>query len=286
MKKRKGMLFLGLFFTFICLALFMCTTTGRVSDAENNNLGVKRALVIGNANYQNILRLQNPRNDAEDVANVLKQIGFNVELYFDMTHHQMETAINRFIEQLSGNKDIEGLIYFAGQGFSINGQNYIVPVDLNASGSAQIITGSYAMETLLNKLLGANNTLNIVIIDACFTKMTLPHFHAHRGVVFFPMEDQEGQPVESDGLELLNQFTNDIFYLQSALPGRTALDGAGGRNSPFARALIKNLANPVRFMDLVKDIMTDTLEYTNRQQHPYFKGNIFIHEEYIINQGV
>jgi len=284
MGMKKVMLSLGLVFAFICLALIMCTTTGKVSGAGKNDLGLKRALVIGNANYQNILRLQNPKNDAEDVANVLKKLGFNVELYFDLNHRQMETTINRFVEKLSGNKDIEGLVYFAGQGFSINEKNYIVPVDLSASSSAQIITGSYAMETLFSKLSAANNTLNIVIIDACFAKMTLPHFHAHRGVTVFPMEDQDGKPVENDGLELINQFTNDIFYFQSALPGRTALDGAGSRNSPFARALIKNLANPVRFIDLVKDIMTDTLEYTNRQQHPYFKGNIFIHEEYIINK--
>ncbi|MCL2625393.1 MAG: hypothetical protein FWD46_01065 [Cystobacterineae bacterium] len=82
------------------------------------------------------------------------------------------------------------------------------------------------METLFNKLKTANNTLNIVIIDACFKKMTPPLFHHHRGIVFYPMTKQD-LPIENDGLELLEQFSKDIFCLQSALSGKTALDGMG-----------------------------------------------------------
>jgi hypothetical protein len=36
------------------------------------------ALVIGNAAYENVHTLQNPRNDAHDVAEALMRVGFEV----------------------------------------------------------------------------------------------------------------------------------------------------------------------------------------------------------------
>jgi uncharacterized protein YqgQ len=38
--------------------------------------------------------LQNPKNDTKDVSNILKQLGFNVELYFDLNFDKMEIAID------------------------------------------------------------------------------------------------------------------------------------------------------------------------------------------------
>jgi uncharacterized caspase-like protein len=260
----------------------MCATIGKKYNEEN--ISGKYALVIGNANYKSIIKLENPQNDAEDVSNALKQLGFKVELGIDLNFAQMERAINKFIEKISTKNITEGLFYFAGQGFSINGINYLVPVDLQANNATQIISQSYAMKTLFNKLMTTNNIVNVVIIDTCFTKMTLPSPFPHRGIIFFPTTDQDNLPIENDGLELLEEFTKDIFYLQSTLPGQIAFDGIGRRNSPFTMALLKNLMIPKIFIELVKDIMTDTMEYSNGQQHPYFKGNIFNHEDYIINR--
>jgi len=174
--------------------------------------------------------------------------------------------------------DTEGVFYFAGQGFNLNDNNYLMPIDFNPNNVNQIISESYAMATLFTKLIEADNAPNVVIVDACFSEIPI----THRGLVFLSYQDN--QPIENDGLELIGQFTKDIFYLQSALPGKIALDGGIlDRNSPFAKALLKNIIRPEKFIELVQDIIADTLEYSNGQQQPYFKGNTFNYENYIIN---
>jgi hypothetical protein len=268
-------LLLGIF-VVICLIIIGCATAGKVVP-NKNSLGDKFALVIGNANYQ--YALQNPKNDAEDVANVLTQFGFSVDLCFDLTYEQMEIKIDQYIGKLSSKNDAEGFFYFAGKGFSFDDNNYLMPVDINENSYDQIISTSYALRRLFTKLIGAANAPNVVIIDACFTEIPA----THRGIVTRSVQDD--QPIEKDGLELIGQFTKDIFYLQSTSPGQIASDGGiTDRNSPFARALLKNIIRPVKFIDLIKFIIAETLLYTNGQQQPYFKGNTFNYEDYIINR--
>jgi len=263
-------------FMITCFVFIGCATTGKKPSTKNNSVE-KFALIIGNTNYQNVAKLQNPKNDAEDVSNILNQFGFKVELCLDLNYEQMETMINKYIERLSGKKDTEGFFYFAGQGFNLNGNNYLMPIDFNPNNN-QYISKSYAMGTLFTNLIKANNAPNVVVVDACFTEIISPH----RGIILG--NNQDSQSMENDGLGLIGKFTKDIFYLQSALPGKIALDGSAmDRNSPFAKALLKNIIKPIKFIELVQDIINDTLEYSNGQQQPYFKGNIFYFENYIIN---
>ena len=45
------------------------------------------ALVVGNSAYSNAAGLRNPRNDASDMADTLKKLGFEVELGLDLDQH-------------------------------------------------------------------------------------------------------------------------------------------------------------------------------------------------------
>jgi len=273
-------LLLGLI-AVICFTFIVCATPSK-KPVDEGNFDGKYALVIGNGNYENISKLPSPKNDARDVSNVLRQLGFNVELYVDLNLEQMETAIDKFISTLSNNNTAEGFFYFAGQGLTINDFSYLTPIDSSANNNEHFIMRYYAMEKLFNKLIEADNAVNVVVIDARFRRMTLPFFHG--SIVTIPVAEKDAFPAGNDGLELLSQFTNDIFYLQAFLPGRLAGYVEGSRNSPFTRALLKNITRPEIFTELVKDIMADTLEFTNGQQHPYFRGNIINYENYIIKQ--
>lgn len=46
----------------------------------------KTALVIGNSNYEEISKLKNPENDAQDMAKVLRELGFKVTLLTNTTY--------------------------------------------------------------------------------------------------------------------------------------------------------------------------------------------------------
>src|SRR5215472_5909676 len=47
------------------------------------------ALVIGNSNYQNVARLENPDHDAQAVAELLNSAGFDVIAATDLTQNDL-----------------------------------------------------------------------------------------------------------------------------------------------------------------------------------------------------
>ena len=78
------------------------------------------ALVIGNSSYA-VGPLRNPVNDAEDMAQVLRTLGFRVTLRQNATHRQMIEAIGELGRQLKAGG--VGLFYFAGHGVQSRGRN-------------------------------------------------------------------------------------------------------------------------------------------------------------------
>jgi len=87
----------------------------------------RRALVIGNAAYAtDIGPLQNPVNDAADMAASLQKLGFTVTLVRDADKQRMVEAVEAFGRQLHP-QDV-GLFYFAGHGAEgSDGHNYLIP---------------------------------------------------------------------------------------------------------------------------------------------------------------
>ncbi len=83
------------------------------------------ALLIGNANYEKA-PLKNPINDALDLSETLKHIGFKVKYIVDARKRKMEESIRNFGYVLT--KDSVGLFFYAGHGLQVNGINYLVPI--------------------------------------------------------------------------------------------------------------------------------------------------------------
>src|SRR3569623_1037894 len=92
------------------------------------------ALVIGNSEYLDVPALENPRNDAEDVAGALKRLGFETTLSLDADRDAMQAAIAEFSGRVEG-ADI-ALFYYAGHAMQHQGVNYLIPVDGNLSNAA------------------------------------------------------------------------------------------------------------------------------------------------------
>ena len=77
----------------------------------------KFALVIGNGAYTGDLPpLKNPVNDANDIAAVLKQMGFSVDKILNGTFRQMEDAVLRLSDNLGKSKNAYGFFFYAGHG--------------------------------------------------------------------------------------------------------------------------------------------------------------------------
>src|SRR5262249_5676449 len=82
------------------------------------------ALVIGNSAYVNAAALRNPKNDAADIAETLKKLGFEVELGLDLDQRGLAQTIEKFGRELEG-ADV-GLFFYAGHALQISDKNYLV----------------------------------------------------------------------------------------------------------------------------------------------------------------
>jgi tetratricopeptide (TPR) repeat protein len=85
------------------------------------------ALVIGNADHRYAGRLANPINDANDFANVIRTLGFEVIEGSNLDKRGMDEKITEFSRKLD-NATI-GLFFYAGHGIQIDGDNYLIPID-------------------------------------------------------------------------------------------------------------------------------------------------------------
>ena len=95
----------------------------RRTNSNMTDSGPRTALVIGNSNYD-LGPLKNPVNDAIDIANSLRELGFDVTLLKNAGQNKMRRAINNFGRTLRDGG--VGLFYFSGHGIQVDGKNFLM----------------------------------------------------------------------------------------------------------------------------------------------------------------
>src|SRR5262245_17286407 len=121
--RSRTMLLKKLFFVLIAAFAF----AGIATDVHASQ---RVALVIGNSAYQHTPRLENPRNDATDMAAALMRLGFEVIAGFDLDKVALERKLRDFSQALETAE--VGLFFYAGHSLQVAGRNYLVPVDAKA----------------------------------------------------------------------------------------------------------------------------------------------------------
>lgn len=81
------------------------------------------ALLIGNGGYPGA-PLKNPINGAQDVAQALRELGFDVTHRENLNRDGMKRAVREFGQKPRGG--VVGLFYLAGHGVQVGGENYLV----------------------------------------------------------------------------------------------------------------------------------------------------------------
>jgi hypothetical protein len=123
------------------------------------------ALVIGNSDYENAGRLKNPINDARGMAESLTTLGFKVLKHEDLGRSDMKRVIDEFGSMLS-QYDVS-LVFYAGHGIQVNGNNYLIPVDAKISSKSDVEYNAIDAGRILSKMEDAQSKTNIIILDAC-----------------------------------------------------------------------------------------------------------------------
>jgi len=190
----------------------------------------RAALVVGNSAYVNARPLANPLNDARDMTRALKQSGFEVVEALDASKSQMDAALRSFTEKLN-DADV-ALLYYAGHGLQVGQQNYLVPIDAKLDRERDLDFEAVKLEFVLRQMeIDREGKTSIVILDACRDNPLARNLARSMGTRSVGIG--RGLAAAATGL--------GTFIAYSTQPGNVAVDGEG-RNSPFAAALIKQMA--------------------------------------------
>jgi uncharacterized caspase-like protein len=245
----RRLAFFSFIFSMVCLA------------SQPAFAGKRVAFVVGNSNYQNVVPLTNPANDATAITEMFRKAAFDVvESRRDLKNTEMRRALRDFTEK-ARDADI-AVIYYAGHGIEVDGTNYLIPVDAVLERDTDAYDEAIALDRILQAIEPAKQ-LRLVILDACrdnpfakSMKRTVASRSLGRGLA---------------GVEPSRPNTLIAF---AAKGGSTAADG-DNRNSPFTAALLKYLAQPGlelgKAFRLVRD---DVMNATGNKQEPFVYGSL------------
>ena len=223
-----------------------------IRPLETNN---RQALVIGNANYAHAGVLRNPANDAKAISRTLEQLGFKVRTLTDADERQMDQAIRNFGRRLRGSNGV-GLFYYAGHGMQIEGQNYLLPTDINPSNEFDVTYDAVPVGKLLGQMQVAENGMNIVILDACRNNPFARSFRS-----------------SSRGLAQLIAPTGSFISYATA-PGNVAADGEGD-NGLFTEKLLQHMTTPgLKLEEVFKRVRADVQQDSSNKQVPWDSSSV------------
>jgi len=218
------------------------------------------ALVIGNANYSDEMKLANPANDAKLIGTTLEKLGFEVILVTDAKQKPMQRAIVDFGDRLAkAGPDAVGLFYYAGHGLQLEGQNYLVPTDADISREVDVEIDGVSADLVLKQMAYADSRVNIVILDSCRNN---------------PLARDYRSAAASEGFAEIRTKPKGTFIAYSTAPGEVAVDG-NGSHSPFAKALATAMQQPgLDLPGVLQQVRQDVLAATEDRQTPWDSSSL------------
>lgn len=214
------------------------------------------ALVIGNSNYQNAPQLANPDNDAQSMAQFLNSAGFEVVAATDLGQNDMLRVVQDFSAKVSARgPNTVAMVYYAGHGVQLAGENYLVPVDAKVSNPTELVNNSVRLVDVMSTLETIPSRMRIVILDACRNNP-------------FPDVNDAGR-----GLAIVDAPNGSIVGYSTA-PGAEAQDGTGG-HSPYTQAFLNVAREPnVPIEQLFKRVRLQVNQTTLGAQIPWESSSL------------
>ena len=223
------------------------------------------ALVIGNNDYKNVPKLQKAVNDARAMGDTLKQLGFIVMVAENQTRQAFSESLLAF-DKAVGPGDT-AFFFYAGHGFEIAGQNFLLPTDVPAASEGQeelVRDASVLADRIIERLQNKNVRTAILVFDACRNN---------------PFERAGTRALAGGGgLAPMTQLPEGVFSVFSAGPRQTALDRLSNSddnpNSVFTRTFAKELLKPgenlVQVAQHTRRAVSEMAETVNHKQIPVY----------------
>jgi Skp family chaperone for outer membrane proteins len=231
----------------VCFAFLLA------SSAIGSETAGRVALVIGNAAYKSS-PLANPVNDAQDMAKSLRALGFDVVERTNITSKQIGRTLRAFRTKIKPG-DV-ALVFYAGHGLQINGENYLPAVDADIVGEEDVPNQSLSTRQIMDVLAESKSSMNLVFLDACRDNPYARSFRsATRGL------SRENAP-------------SGTLISYATRPGSVAADGTG-RNGLYTSVLLKAMEETNQPIEQVlKQVVRGVTAASNGAQEPWMEGSV------------
>jgi len=228
------------------------TPTGAAAEA-------RLALVIGQSAYRTVPALPNAANDAKGMTELLGNAGFTVTTASNLAQNDMRQAISDFAGKVSASgADTVALVFYAGHGLQIDGENYLVPVDLDPKREADIPLQGVRLNDMLNTLGAVPTRARIFMLDACRNNPFPALSGAGHGLAI--VDTKAGAP--------------GSFISYSTSPGAEAEDG-NGLDSPYTTAALSIAKQPnLPIEEVFKRIRVAVAQSTDGRQIPWESSSL------------
>lgn len=236
-----------------------------VTAARLKDTGEYYAIVIGNADYQHLQKLDTSVADAQAVAEVLsKKYKFKVTTLLNATRYQILSELNKARAKLTDKDNL--LLYYAGHGEldKANLRAHWLPVDAEAESDANWIS-NVAITDILNAM-SAKHVL--VVADSCYSG-------AMTRAAIAQLESGMSDEVRLNWLKALAKARSRTVLTSGGV--QPVLDGGGGAHSIFAKSFLEVLngnGDVLEGQRLYREVSARVLDLASR------KGQIEQRPEY------
>ncbi len=218
------------------------------------------ALVIGQSAYRSVVALPNPANDAQKMTEMLGNAGFKVTTAADLSQNDMRQTVSDFSAKVSeSGPDTVALVFYAGHGLQVDGENYLVPVDVDPKREADIPLQAVRLNDVLNTLGAIPTRMRIIMLDACRNN-PFPGINTAAGHGLAIVDTRAGAA--------------GSFISYSTSPGAVAEDGSGV-NSPYTTALLAVAKEPnLPIEEAFKRVRVAVNQATDGRQIPWESSSL------------
>ena len=271
---------------------------------------LRKALIVGIANYDHSPPLANTIRDAQAIAAALRKLNFQVEDYYDLDFRNLMVHLSTFLSRGPADQPPDTpvdamLVYYAGHGLQFGDKNYIVPKDFDPHASyplSQLVSVQGVLDAMEQRA-----SKKILFLDACRDTggIQVTNFGSatgHAGPLGHSEEPSEAA-VLPDELGLVESAPaqrraaasamtrgigkdgglappslgglNQTFIAFAADPGATALDGPAGGHGYFTEGVLRYVDRRGQSVfDMCQSVARHVRHKTDGQQVPWTRSNL------------
>jgi hypothetical protein len=211
------------------------------------------ALLIGNNNYGSA-PLRNAVNDAKDLGEALREVGFKVIVRENATRKDMIDAIREFGAALEGSS--AAFFFYAGHAMQFKDRNYLIPIDIAMGSEEDVTFFAIDISQVFDRMDKARTRYNFIVLDACRDNPFASSFK-----------------VSNAGLAQMSAPSGTMIAYATS-PGSVAADGFG-RNGIYTKNILANIRTPdVPVEIMFKRVREGVERETLKRQTPWDSSSL------------